>query len=303
MNNDKVCSPLTKSSNVKLLREIDTEVIINLYANMNINVKKIFKDINTIEFYECSETSFKFFYPYNVAGDNEFYQALSKEDWYYMPWKWEHNIAKEFCKDGMSILEIGCAKGDFIDHINSKFKVSTMGLEFNTEAAKIAQTKGLDVRTINLEELADPFKNTFDLVCSFQVLEHIANPIEFLNASIKLLKIDGRLIISVPNNDSYLKYIYPSLNMPPHHMGLWNKESLVKLTKLLPLNVEMIYFESLQKYHFGGFMNAQINRILPNPVIINKIINKLLSPFANLILPLFAKKIIGHSILIVFKKK
>jgi 2-polyprenyl-3-methyl-5-hydroxy-6-metoxy-1,4-benzoquinol methylase len=169
-----------------------------------------------------------------------------------MPWKWEHQKVKECIdelkKDNLKILEIGCAQGDFLSRMQSEGH-STTGLELNRAAAQEAQRKGVRVLLESIEEHARQHIHTYDVVCSFQVMEHIANIGEVIDASLSVLKPGGRLFISVPNNDSFLSLDMNVLNMPPHHMGLWNARSLQALASFWSLKIENMYFEPLQPYH------------------------------------------------------
>jgi hypothetical protein len=69
---------------------------------------------------------------------------------------------------------------------------------------------------------------------------------------LKALKKGGKLIIGVPNSNPFLyKYDkYHTLNLPPHHMGLWNKFSLANLANYFPMSVDNIIVEALQQHEF-----------------------------------------------------
>lgn len=89
-----VYSPVTKSSNFNFLASIGKDHIIQLYDNaFKINVSEFFKNTDQISNYECAETGYKFFYPFTIAGDEQFYKNLEVFPWYYDPWKWEHQKA------------------------------------------------------------------------------------------------------------------------------------------------------------------------------------------------------------------
>lgn len=64
--------------------------------------------------------------------------------------------------------------------------------------------------------------------CTFQTLEHIFEVGSFFEALRRLLKTGGRLIVAVPNSEPYLERFnkYATFNTPPHHVGLWNRQSL-----------------------------------------------------------------------------
>ena len=79
----------------------------------------------------------------------------------------------------------------------------------------------------------------YDIICSFQVLEHVTEVGEFIDACLKCLKPGGLLIYAVPNNNPFL-YKHDKfnvLNLPPHHAGLWNKISLLNIEKFFDLTV------------------------------------------------------------------
>ncbi|NIK72698.1 2-polyprenyl-3-methyl-5-hydroxy-6-metoxy-1,4-benzoquinol methylase [Thermonema lapsum] len=246
-------NPLRKGWKSKRVKAIDVDFIVHTYRDaLNVNVARFFRGIDQVYIHECLNTGYRFYYPFHILGDASFYEDLQKFDWYYMPWKWEHQKVKECIealkKDNLKILEIGCARGDFLSRMQSEGH-STTGLELNRTAAQEAQRKGVRVLPESIEEHAQQHIHTYDVVCSFQVMEHIANIGEVIDASLSVLKPGGRLFISVPNNDSFLSLDMNVLNMPPHHMGLWNARSLQALASFWSLKIENMYFEPLQPYH------------------------------------------------------
>ena len=142
-----------------------------------------------------------------------------------MPWKWEHEITKSYLRDGQSLLEVGCVHGAFLKAINEQVKLETsIGLELNQTTPKDEKT--FKIINENIQAFQKNNYETFDVVCSFQVLEHISEVRLFLDAKVNCLKKGGRLIISVPNNESLLLRGDPVLNKPPHHVGRWCSASL-----------------------------------------------------------------------------
>ncbi|HXF90561.1 MAG TPA: class I SAM-dependent methyltransferase [Candidatus Nitrosotenuis sp.] len=299
-----VRSPLTNSSNVALEREIDCETIIKIYKGVyKIDVARFFKGLTKVQLFRCLDTGYRFYYPFSVGGDSEFYEALQQLSWYYMDWKWEHEIARNLIKEGDKILEIGCGHGAFLKRISNEYKIKCVGLELNHSAILSGKQKGLMILNERIENHALQNPQTYDIVCVFQVVEHIADIKGFLEAAINALKSGGKLIISVPNNDSFIRYARASvLNMPPHHMGLWNRDSLAKLQDFFPLQLLEVHFEPLQPQHYSFYISVQLSRIFSRFIIVNKIIDRLLNPFASILLRSFSKKIIGHTVLVVYKK-
>lgn len=299
-------NPFIESSPVTLEREIAKDLIIKQYKEgYGIDLDEFLQPVEKIQIYKCANSGYRFYYPHSIAGDSRFYEALQKNDWYYMPWKWEHEVCRGFIKEGDNILEVGCGKGDFLKNISSNYSnVQLTGLELNKTTA--SDNEKYKIINSNIEEYSEYHKEEFDMVCSFQVLEHIAMVNSFLEASIACLKKGGHLLISVPNNKSFIKYDpHNVLNMPPHHMGLWDQQSLEEIGKKFNLEVEKIYFEPLQAYHFDWYINLLLMHFAGRRLssYLKIILFKLkLRPLIMKYLEKRAHKIKGHSILIVLKK-
>lgn len=245
-----ILSPLTQNNRITKIKTISTQYISSIYKEgFDIETNSFFNGLDNVDLYECHDTGYKFFTPFNVAGDGRFYQELQKFEWYYMPWKWEHQQTASLLNPGMKILEVGCAEGDFLSKIKNEYKVECVGLELNESACKNAQSKGLEVNLESIQAFSVKHVEEFDVVCSFQVLEHISDVYSFIEAMIKTLKKGGKLVIGVPNDDSFYGKLESVLNMPPHHMGLWNKKSLSSLTSIFDLKDPKFFFEPLQEYH------------------------------------------------------
>jgi len=298
-------SPLTNSTNIKLERSIKTALIIDKWQKDGIDVSRFFVNLDEIKLYRCLEYDYKFYYPFNLEGDNQFYQDLQKFSWYYMDWKWEYEQALRQVLPGDKVLEIGCGQGDFIKKLKDN-NINAIGLEFNDQAIEKCRAKGLIVAKQTIEEHASGNQAVYDVVCSFQVMEHIADIGNALTASLGVLKRGGKLIISVPNNDSFLgKDKFNLMNLPPHHMGLWDEKSLKNLEKFFNIKLEKIYLEPLQTYHYRlyyGIIFAEKIRKVFGPLAkpINKILGRIsLYLMVHTDLP---QKIKGHTIMAVYIK-
>jgi 2-polyprenyl-3-methyl-5-hydroxy-6-metoxy-1,4-benzoquinol methylase len=302
-------SPITRSKNITLEKTIDVKSIIEQYKTIKpygIDVERFFSGINEISIYKCNDTGYRFYFPFNLTGDDLFYQQLEKNPWYYMDWKWEHAITEDFIKSEDKILEIGCAHGDFLEKIKTKINLAE-GLEMNTKALRDCTSKKITAYNKTIEDFSSQISEFYDVVCSFQVLEHIADIKSFIDASISVLKAGGLLILSVPNNNCFfLKDKDFITNMPPHHMGLWSLNSLVSLQKYFKLRVEAIHIEPLQKYHVG-FAEKIAEEKLRSKLdksfgFFSPIIYKLTKRISRFSVNTISSYITGHTILVVFKK-
>jgi 2-polyprenyl-3-methyl-5-hydroxy-6-metoxy-1,4-benzoquinol methylase len=265
------------------------------------DVSKYFHGLEKISIYKCRDTGMSFFYPLDIAGDGEFYEKLQQFDWYYMDWKWEHESAMQYITPNMEVLEIGCAKGAFISKISKK-GVTASGLELNEDAVELGKKRGLRIFNETIQEHARTNPGKYDLVCSFQVMEHIPYIREVLEASVAALKKGGKLIVSVPNNDSFLGLSVNYLNMPPHHMGLWNEEVFKSMARIFNLKLLNVHFEPLQKYHEDYFANTIRSHYLKKYRLLSVLPNRLVARVLPRAVKLLSKKMAAFTVQGVFQK-
>ncbi len=294
-----VKSPLTNGATVKVV-EIEVSKLISGYQNeYNIDVKEIFAKNKNICLYRCLDSNYRFYYPYTLSGDFRFYEQLAIYDWYYIPWKWEHEKSIPFVKNAQYILEIGCGSGSFLKEINKRYPDKVVkGLEIT-----IGENQEEFILNETIEEHSKLNAGKYDLVCFYQVLEHIADTKSFLEASLKVLKPGGEMIICVPNNESFLLNAKSNnfLNMPPHHMGLWDNHSLQFLCNHFSLEIVKRFYEPIQNYHFDWFKNIIIEKLrnTNSSILFRLSSNKILiNMFANILRKFYR----GHSIMFVYRK-
>jgi len=299
-------SPIT-GGEVQLIETISCEALIKRYkSKLNIDVSRFFEGISTIQIYECIDTKYRFFYPFNISGDGKFYEQLQDTRGYYLPWKWEHETALEYIKSDESLLEIGSARGAFLEGLKKRFGVNFngRGIELNEAAAKMAQEKGLHVDVKFIQEVAEKESESYDVICFFQVLEHINDVMPFMQSAVKCLKPKGKIILSVPNNASFIRDIPMNhLNMPPHHMGLWDKESLTNVSEILNLKPVDFRFEALSPIHVWSYYHVKMIKLFGNNIFAKLMLVAMLPIIWYKKSKGLNPNIEGHTILGVFEKK
>jgi len=211
--------------------------------------------------YSCPVCSLDIFLP-KIIGTPEFYQELQgdAQQKYYEDDKWEFTELLKDTQQAGSLLEIGCGPGNFLE--KAKTRISKVaGIEYNKDATLAARKKGLEV--VDLTEENTLRKASFDIVASFHVLEHVDDPVGFLQKMESWMKNTGRLVISVPNQDGPLRYINPCfMNMPPHHATRWHKKTFEVLAEKQGLKIDKIGYEPLllvnHSYYSYYWVHAKI---------------------------------------------
>lgn len=286
--------PLCRNADIFHIKSfLSNDIVIKYNKNLNTNVSNIINS-QYVHLYGCLDTGFRFFYPFNIEGDSNFYSQLSKFPWYYMEWKWEHDIAIRHIPFNANVLEVGCAQGDFLRAVNQQLNGKVVGIELNLEAAHSAKEKGIQVYSELLSNHSFKQNEIYDAVCAFQVVEHIAQIGAFIDDVLRVLKPGGKFIMSVPNQDSFIGLDdFGILDMPPHHMNRWNEKALRSLETFLPVRLLFLEFEPLQKYHFNYFASV-VRKKLKNDYQLHESLIKLSQENPE--------QIRGHTVLAVYEK-
>jgi len=295
--------PITDSINVKLVQKIETGEIVSLYDLFGIQTRDIFQGIEHVYKYYSIESGYGFFYPFSIQGKPLLYETLENFEWYYQKEKWEHIKSLELIQPSDKVLEIGCGQGSFLASVKKKCGTEPVGLELNQSAVDRAVSSGLSVFNEEMNKFASSNLEAFDVICFFQVLEHIADPIKFLQEALIMLRNGGRLIISVPDNDSLVnRDDENALNFPPHHMGLWNRKSLTFLSKALPIEIQMTVNEPLQANHVDWYVRTLLKKIFGRHIYYHVISKTIIPSIIKKRVQANALQIHGHTILAVYKK-
>lgn len=297
-------SPLTGKANTILIDTFSVNAIVEkYYSDLGIRVNKYFHDLKEVQLYECGDTSYKFYYPFNIFGDGDFYAQLNKiNTGYYIEERWEHTVALSFLKEGMNVLEIGCGEGSFLKLMAEEGVIAT-GLELNEDAVKKGKENGLNIISELIDSYSKKYIANYDAVCFFQVLEHITDVKNFLNEALLSLKPGGLLIIGVPHNNPYIfKHDkWHTLNLPPHHAGLWNRESFEKLEHFFPVHLKEIKIEPLLEPK--EWFIIQREHYLKKKPFLGFLLSLIPRPIYKATIKLVKNKIEGRNILAVFTKK
>lgn len=285
----------------KKIKSLKSAPIIEKYiARYGYDASSCFHGIANIGLYECPQTGIRFYYPFEIAGPEALYRQLQTFDWNYKDNKWEHDVALDCVFGGARVLDVGCGQGSFLARSASQGAFTT-GIEFNKDAGDVARSKGVEILPVLLSDHVNDRPEYYDVVTSFQVLEHVTNPFEFIECSIRVLKPGGKLIIGVPNDASFLGYDEDAmLNLPPHHMTLWTGSNLRALVNHFPITIDRIEFEPLQeKEWYQSVMERRyISNWFQRKIYFKLGFNRLFMKFIEE----NAHTIHGHTILGIFTK-
>lgn len=141
----------------------------------------------------------------------------------------------------INILEIGCNNGtflsllkEFVFSINAQSKINLYGVDIDESVIKNSVDKSLDLRALPAEQLND-LNIKFDMILNFELIEHLNDPVTFLNSIYENLLDGGFLIFTTPNSLGLeMKAIgYNKTRLlahsifPPMHLNAFNTQNIL----------------------------------------------------------------------------
>jgi 2-polyprenyl-3-methyl-5-hydroxy-6-metoxy-1,4-benzoquinol methylase len=133
----------------------------------------------------------------------------------------KRKIVRQFAP-GKKVLDLGCGTGYFLHHLKSN-GFETTGVEVSEDAKKMAIEKfGLDVHSPTAF-LDEKLAQDYDAITLWHVLEHLYDLDRYMTAIRDSLKVNGVVIIAVPNKNAldaaYYRDKWAAYDAPRH---LWH---------------------------------------------------------------------------------
>ncbi len=121
----------------------------------------------------------------------------------------KNDMVKILCQD-KDVLDIGCVGQDIDyssqDWIHNQIKnvsKSLVGVDINIKGINNINQMGYEI--YHYDKLNRDKK--FDILIMLDVIEHVNDPVEFLNNYKKFLKEDGKIIVTTPNSNRAINFV------------------------------------------------------------------------------------------------
>lgn len=142
-----------------------------------------------------------------------------------------------------NILDIGCGDGHFLE-VAKEQGWNVFGTEYTGEAIQVCSSKGITMRKGKLN--AGDFDGIqFDIITSFEVIEHINNPQEEIAHITKLLRTGGWFYFTTPNFNSLSRYLLGNnwnVIDYPEHLSYYTKKTVRNL--LVQHNLQPVFLRT-----------------------------------------------------------
>lgn len=183
------------------------------------------------------------------------------------------------------ILEIGCHDGFMLNEFKQQGH-TCVGVEPSPYGKYAVEKYGLDVKNEFFTE--GMFEDeTFDVIILRHVVEHVPDPVAFVQSATKVLKKGGIAYIEVPNSQWSLENFYfPEFHVD--HISYFTMNSLTRLLKLAGLN-KIIHKEAFKAYMKFPFLmslsikeeNSMTEKDLKSNFFLNFSVNETINEFTD----------------------
>lgn len=139
------------------------------------------------------------------------------------------------------ILDLGCGIGYFLDEAKKR-GWEVYGTELSEESLNICKVKGINVEKGILDH-ENYTPEMFDIITSFEVIEHINNPKQELSMMHTILRKGGLVYVTTPNFNSLLRYrlkINYNIFVYPEHLTFYTPKTLKRVFEHFGFDVHKI---------------------------------------------------------------
>lgn len=206
--------------------------------------------------------------------------------------------------DWGKILDIGCGNGALGQQIEVQYGIRAFGCDLNEKVLHTI-SRGYDqLYFYNIHQRNAEFEGYFSTILLMDVLEHIDNPVEFLEAASYHLCPGGKLIINVPA----LQMLYSKYDIRCGHVKRYRLATITNELTRAGFYIEsagywgisLVPLLLIRKLVLHFYREDDVIRIgfQPNSHLMSQLLNLLMS----VEIKLFTRTVIGSSLLVIATK-
>lgn len=238
------------SAQINITNQMDKD----LNSKVQIEIKKIQNTLHNIQEYNKKILQADcFIWEYMTGLEFCNYKTLKHEreisfspEMYARDHYYRYEFSKKYCEQGFKVLDIACGTGCG-SYMISQTGAFVEGVDLSKEAIEFANKvflpKATNLNFIQGNALEFRKDKKYDLITSFETIEHIPHTEALLKNFYCHLRDNGRLICSVPNET-----ISPhKLSNNPYHLKHYTTEELASLLRQAGFLIEKVCYQ----YDYG----------------------------------------------------
>ena len=165
------------------------------------------------------------------------YAAVDRDHWWFVGRRKAISRAlRRYVPPGSRLLDVGCGTGALTRELAQIYP--TIGIDVSQEAVAIAAERGV---AVGRYRLGDELPTDFDVVCAFDVLEHVDDDVGFAQDLRASLNPGGWLAFTVP---AY-RWLWGPMDELGGHRRRYTRASLLRVTHEAGIRtVHVTYFNT-----------------------------------------------------------
>jgi SAM-dependent methyltransferase len=152
----------------------------------------------------------------------------------------------------LSVLEVGCGIGGVVAELRRLPHLEITASEIYLHGLHYARQRFPDVQFVQLDATSMPFRNDFDIVGAFDVLEHIEADDRAISGIHQALRPGGLFLVTVPQ----YQWMWSPLDEIVHHKRRYARAELI--AKLRHSRFEVVYCSSFVTALFPAMMLSRL---------------------------------------------
>jgi 2-polyprenyl-3-methyl-5-hydroxy-6-metoxy-1,4-benzoquinol methylase len=197
-----------------------------------------------------------------IMADVDFvHEQYENDDYYTMAFKtkaeaeahwgfrWRHILRtlQRYTPLGVRLLDVGAGNGYFVHLASTEFGMRAEGVEISqAEVAYARRMFGVSLKRTELRDIT----LQYDVVTSFNVIEHVTAPGALLDEMSQKLRAGGYLALTTPSPACIHRRVKGlqqwGMVHPPHHINLFTREALTKLVERA--GFEVVEYSTISTY-------------------------------------------------------
>jgi len=164
-----------------------------------------------------------------------------------------HEAVIGLIPDGSRVLDVACGAGLLCRKIKQSLpNTRVVGVDFAEYTIRQNQERdrelGVDYRCVDIRNCLSSVEGPFDVITMCEILEHLEEPQAVVADAFRLLRKDGRFILTCPHDDAI---------PDPEHIRCWGHDELFHLLAPYGQTISLMHFPPP---YFHIWMLAYLNK-------------------------------------------